>query len=51
MQAMITFTTSYLCEAGFSAVPVIKTKYRANLQIEKEMCVPITKIVPKSFWF
>ena len=29
----ILFATSYLCEAGFSAVAVIKTKYRAKINV------------------
>jgi hypothetical protein len=33
---LITFATSHLCEAGVSAVAVIKSKYLAKINVEKE---------------
>ncbi|GFX24853.1 protein FAM200B [Trichonephila clavipes] len=33
---LLPFSTSYLCETGFSAVAALKTKYRSQLNIEKE---------------
>ena len=38
------FSTSYLCEAGFSAVAVIKSKYSNKIDIEREMRVTISSI-------
>ncbi|GFW86681.1 zinc finger BED domain-containing protein 5 [Trichonephila clavipes] len=40
------FSTSYLCETGFSAVAALKTKYRSQLNIEKELRVSISNIKP-----
>ncbi|GFW08151.1 zinc finger MYM-type protein 6 [Trichonephila clavipes] len=34
---LLPFSTSYLCETGFSAVAALKTKYRSQLNIEKEL--------------
>ncbi|XP_069063747.1 zinc finger BED domain-containing protein 5-like [Pleurodeles waltl] len=47
LRVLIPFATSYLCEAGFSAVAVIKSKYRAKIHLEKEMRVAISKITPR----
>ena len=41
------FATSYLCEAGFSAVTVIKSKYRNKIDIKCEMRVAISKTAPR----
>ncbi|GFX41477.1 zinc finger BED domain-containing protein 5 [Trichonephila clavipes] len=35
-----------LCETGFSAVAALKTKYRSQLNIEKELRVSISNIKP-----
>jgi hypothetical protein len=43
LKVLIPFATSYLCESGFSAVAVIKTKYRSRLRLEKEMRVAISQ--------
>lgn len=43
---LLPFSTSYLCEAGFSAVAALKTKYRSQLNIEKELRVSISNIKP-----
>lgn len=37
LHILIPFATTYLCEAGFSAVAVIKSKYRSKVNIEREM--------------
>ncbi|KAJ1108889.1 hypothetical protein NDU88_006259 [Pleurodeles waltl] len=47
LRVLIPFATSYLREAGFSAVAVIKSKYRAKIHLEKEMRVAISKITPR----
>lgn len=41
------FATSYLCEAGFSVLALMKTKYRSRLNVEKEMRVSISKLLPR----
>ncbi|GFV86359.1 protein FAM200B [Trichonephila clavipes] len=43
---LLPFSTSYLCETGFSAVAALKTKYRTQLNIEKELRVSISNIKP-----
>uniref|UniRef100_F6WI10 Uncharacterized protein n=1 Tax=Ciona intestinalis TaxID=7719 RepID=F6WI10_CIOIN len=47
LRVLLPFATSYLCEAGFSAVASIKTKYRSRLDIEIEMRVCISSIPPR----
>jgi len=46
LRILIPFATSYLCEAGFSAVAVLKSKYRSKLNVEKEMRVAVTTLIP-----
>ena len=46
-RVFVPFATSYLCEAGFSAVAVIKLKYHNKIVIEREMCVAISNIAPR----
>jgi zinc finger BED domain-containing protein 5/7/8/9 len=43
---LLPFSTSYLCEIGFSAVAALKTKYRSRLNIDKELRVSISNIKP-----
>ncbi|GFX52373.1 zinc finger BED domain-containing protein 5 [Trichonephila clavipes] len=43
---LLPFSRSYLCETGFSAVAALKTKYRSQLNIEKELRVSISNIKP-----
>lgn len=43
---LLPFSTSYLCETGFSALAALKTKYRSRLNIEKELRVSISNIKP-----
>ncbi|KAM3861136.1 zinc finger BED domain-containing protein 5-like [Diretmus argenteus] len=44
---LLPFATSHLCEAGFSAVAAIKSKYRSKLDIENELRVAISKQAPR----
>jgi hypothetical protein len=44
---LIPFSASYLCEAGFSAVAVIRSKYRAKINLEKEMRVAVSYLIPR----
>ena len=44
---LVPFAMLYLCEVGFSAVAVIKSKYRNKTDIEREMRVVISNIAPR----
>ena len=44
---IIPFATSYLCEAIFSAMAVIKTKDRTRIKVERDIRVAVSKIVPR----
>ena len=43
---LVPFATSYLCEAGFSVVAVIKSKHCNTIDIERKMRVAISNIAP-----
>ena len=47
LRVLVPFATSYLCEVGFSAVAVIKSKYRNKTDIEREMRGAISNIAPR----
>ena len=47
LRILVPFATSYLCEAGFSAMAVIKTKYRSRIDVEREVRVAVSKILPR----
>ena len=47
LYVLVPFATSYLCEASFSAVAVIKLKYHNKIVIEREMGVAISNIAPR----
>ena len=44
---LVPFATSYFCDLGFSAVAVIKSKYRNKIDIERETRVAISNIAPR----
>ena len=44
LQMVIPFALSYLCEVGFFAMDVIKSKYRSRINVEGEMRVAALKI-------
>ena len=44
---ILQFTTSYICEAGFSAVASLKSKYRNRLDIGPEIRAAIFKLEPR----
>jgi len=46
-KAIRVLVTSYLCEAGFSAVAVIKSKYRNKIDTERDMRVAMSNIAPR----
>ena len=47
LHVLVPFATSYLCEAGFSVVAVIKSKYCNKIDIESDMRVAISNIAPR----
>ena len=47
LDVLASFATSYLCEAGFSEVAVIKLKYHNKIDIKREMGVAISKNAPR----
>ena len=44
---LVPFTTTYLCEAGFSTMVQIKDKYRNRLDISHDMRVALSKTSPR----
>ena len=41
------FTTTWLCEAGFSAMCVLKTKHRNRLDVEADLRLCLSKVSPR----
>lgn len=47
LKTLLPFPTSYLCEAGFSAVIATKTKLRSRLDISNTLRVSLSPITPR----
>ena len=47
LKVLIPFTTTYECEAAFSTLPHIKSKYRNRLDVTHDMRVALSKTQPK----
>jgi len=47
LRVLVLYATSYLRETGFSAVAVIKSKYRNKIDIECDMRVAISNTEPR----
>jgi len=47
LKTLLPFPTSYLCEAGFSAVTATKTKLRSRLDIRNTLRVSLSPITPR----
>ena len=47
LRVLVSFATPYLCEAGFSVVAVMKSKYDNKIDIEREMRVALSNIAPR----
>lgn len=47
LKALLLFPTSYLCEAGFSAVSATKTRLRSKLDIRNTLRVSLSPFAPR----
>ena len=47
LRSLLPFPTSYLCEAGFSAVTATKTRSRSRLDISHTLQVSLSPITPR----
>jgi zinc finger BED domain-containing protein 5/7/8/9 len=47
LKALLPFATTFLCEAGFSALTVTKTKYRNRLQPEDDLRCSLSSKSPR----
>ena len=47
LKTLLPFRTSYLCEAGFSAVTATKTKLRNRLDISNTLRVSLSPFTPR----
>ncbi|KAK7158596.1 hypothetical protein R3I94_005049 [Phoxinus phoxinus] len=47
MKVLIPFTSTYLCECGFSALALIKNKYRSRLQVEDDLRLFLSGVQPR----
>ena len=47
LRILVPFPTSYLCEAGFSATAIIKTKCQSRIDVEREIREAVSKILPR----
>ena len=46
LKSLLPYPTSYLCEAGFSAVTATKTKLRSRLDINNTLRASLSDITP-----
>ncbi|XP_008190240.1 protein FAM200A-like [Acyrthosiphon pisum] len=46
VSTLLPFATTYLCEMAFSALTVIKNKYRTKLNVESDLRVAVSNIKP-----
>ena len=47
MKVLIPFASTYLCECGFSALTLIKYKYRSRLQVEDDLRLFLSAVQPR----
>ena len=47
VQQLIPFATTWLCEARFSAMSVLKTKHRNRLEVEHDLRLCLSKTTPR----
>ncbi|GAA6099624.1 zinc finger BED domain-containing protein 5-like [Tachysurus ichikawai] len=48
LKILLPFVSTYLCEAGFSKMTALKTKYRNCAQIEDDLRLSLSDIEPRS---
>lgn len=46
LRFLMPFPTTYLCEAGFSALVALKTKYRNKLNVESDLRLQLSSLQP-----
>ena len=47
LKSLLPFPTSYLCEAGFSAVTATKTRLWSRVDISNTLCVSLSPVTPR----
>ena len=47
VQLLISFATTWLCEAKFSSMSVLKTKHRNRLDVEHDLRLCLSKTTPR----
>lgn len=47
MDVLLPFGSTYLCEQSFSAVTYIKNKYRSRIDVEDDLRVAVSTIIPR----
>src|SRR4029434_3145975 len=47
LKMLLLFASTYLCEAGFSRLTALKTKYRNRAQIEYDLRICLSNIAPR----
>ncbi|XP_069083619.1 zinc finger BED domain-containing protein 5-like [Pleurodeles waltl] len=47
VKVLLPFSSSYLCEIGFSSLAVLKTKYRSRLEVEHNLRMAVARIHPQ----
>ena len=47
LESLLPFASTYLCEATFSAMSVIKTKQRNRLSLEKSLITAVASLSPR----